>query len=237
MGATIGRLHNAGAAAGRHHKAAALAGQSHGPLGKHVSQPTRVFVKASHLHAGMGAFKSCLQRVRILAAGLCFWRRWFGGARFFQDGERVLRVRQAGKSCRAKKNDCVLNFLAPETGKRLRVLRENSQNPSVRAVEKIRIQVSQWSGEEIWFIRIEVLIAFIAVCHTSLSDKFYKYGITNALTPVTIANCLHNAQPDIQQAKSRNSAANKSQLQQVLESGPLCQQAIAKPVARPGQSD
>ena len=140
MGAAIGRLHNPGAATGRHHKTMALTRQSTRPVGKHVRQPARVFVIAGHLHAGMGAFKGCLQRVRILAARLRFGRRWFGGAGFFQDGERILRVRQAGKAGRAKKDDRILYLLAPKTGKRLRVFRKNAQNPSVRAVEKIRIQ-------------------------------------------------------------------------------------------------
>jgi hypothetical protein len=64
-----------------------------------------------------------------------------------------------------------------------------------------------------------------------------KFGLAEALAPVSIADSLDRSQPDIEKAKAGNCAANKALLHPMLEIGPLRHPSLIEPEARPWEHD
>ena len=120
-GAAVGGFHDPWTAARSHHKAAALVGQLHGPFGQLVGEFARFFVITRHFYRRPRPLELVLEIGRL--------RR----ARALEQFQRTLRVRAAGKPCRAKKNYCVLDSLVPKAAQRFGVLRQNAQRAAFRA--------------------------------------------------------------------------------------------------------
>jgi hypothetical protein len=100
-----------------------------------MCQFARVFIVAGHIHAGLRALHVLLQL-----------RGGSPGSVFF-DGRQIRRCGFASVKARgAEEDDGVLNLLAAETGQRLLILRQDSQDAPVWAVEKAVILVGDRRG-------------------------------------------------------------------------------------------
>src|SRR5579872_1843601 len=125
-GAEVGGLHNPGPSSGGDHKTASSRRDLSGPLAEQKGQTAGIFVIACHVDRRDSAFpvRGCFARTR-------------------QRPQLLFTARAAVKARRSEEHDRVLNLLPAKTRKRLRVLRQNAKNASVRAVQKSRILISQ----------------------------------------------------------------------------------------------
>src|SRR5947209_4601474 len=121
-GAAVGSLHDPRPAAGSHNEAVLLIRKCLVPLGKFVGEGARLFVIARHLDGGAESL--------FLLFVIGRTRR----ARLVEQRQGALRVREAGKSCRAEEDDSVLYPLAAEARQWFRVFGKDSQHPAIGAV-------------------------------------------------------------------------------------------------------
>src|SRR5438445_13053656 len=137
VSAKICRFHDARASAGGDDKAMALGRDLGGPFGQQEGKPARVFVVASHVNGGLGAF----HLLGLLCGGnLC--------AVAADCGQTVAGIVAAVDAGGAEEDDRILNLLAAKARKRFAVLGLQAQNPAVRTVEEWFVLISEWSGFE-----------------------------------------------------------------------------------------
>ena len=116
-----------------------LAGIWSRPFGQQAGQLARVFVVASHVDGGLGAFHDALSLACCAAEA---------GAVVAEFGQTVRGVVVAVNAGGAEEYDRVLDLFAPEARERLAVLGQQAQNSAVRTVEKWLVLISKGSGLE-----------------------------------------------------------------------------------------
>src|SRR5580692_7880137 len=138
VSAQVSGFHDAGASAGGNHEAVAASGNGDRPLRQHVRQFARVFVIASHVHAGVGTlelfvkFSVGLARLVLLDVG----QRLRSGLASLEAG-------------RTEKYDRVLDLFAAKASERFLIFGKHTENAAVGTVEERFVLVGNRRGFQI----------------------------------------------------------------------------------------